>query len=270
MRRLSIAAMCWMLGMACFSAGWSDDFQQTYQEALPETASIVTLDQAEKASTEATPASPETAQPPAWSSQQQTMADVMAKMMQLSQQVMNYQESLNHRVDTLQDRDQQIQNHMEQLEQVMQLFTQQLKSLRDQSDAGVEKATSPVSVSFSWGQIWRELSLWLWGVGGLFTGILLVGLGVLWGRSKQRSFSQQESVSSASALPQKQSTKNEYDFMSSKEAVPAKLDLARAYMAMDDTAAAVRVLQEVLASGDEVHQAMAKTLLDELKQTIDG
>jgi len=47
--------------------------------------------------------------------------------------------------------------------------------------------------------------------------------------------------------------------------VGTKLDLARAYLGMDDTAAARRMLDEVLEEGDEAQKQEAQSLLDELR-----
>jgi FimV-like protein len=56
-------------------------------------------------------------------------------------------------------------------------------------------------------------------------------------------------------------TEKEYDFMNSQEAIPAKLDLARAYIAMEDFGAAKQVLKEVLQQGNSREQLQAKQLL---------
>lgn len=59
--------------------------------------------------------------------------------------------------------------------------------------------------------------------------------------------------------------KDEYDFMGSNEGIPAKLDLARAYIDMQDHVAAKQVLQEILSQGDSAQQAAAQALLKTLK-----
>ena len=57
---------------------------------------------------------------------------------------------------------------------------------------------------------------------------------------------------------------DEYDFLGSEEGIPAKLDLARAYIAMEDIPAAKTVLQEVVAQGNHEQRQQARTLLNEL------
>jgi len=62
-------------------------------------------------------------------------------------------------------------------------------------------------------------------------------------------------------LSEENDTRDEYDFMSTEQAIPAKLDLARAYMDMGDPNAAKKVLQEVVLKGDETQVHEAKQLI---------
>jgi FimV-like protein len=59
-------------------------------------------------------------------------------------------------------------------------------------------------------------------------------------------------------------TSDEYDFMNSDEAIPAKLDLARAYMAMEDYKSASKVLSQVKKNGNEEQKAEAKEMFDKI------
>ena len=61
------------------------------------------------------------------------------------------------------------------------------------------------------------------------------------------------------------SEEGDYDYMSTDEAIPAKLDLARAYIDMEDFAAAKEVLQEVLKQGDQGQRNEAQLLLAKLR-----
>ena len=54
---------------------------------------------------------------------------------------------------------------------------------------------------------------------------------------------------------------SEYDYMGSDEAIPAKLDLARAYMDMGEGNTAQVILEEVLKKGNNDQQAEAFGLL---------
>lgn len=56
-------------------------------------------------------------------------------------------------------------------------------------------------------------------------------------------------------------SEKEYDFMNSREAVPVKLDLARAYLDMGENDSAREVLKAVLEQGNEEQCAQARELL---------
>jgi FimV-like protein len=59
----------------------------------------------------------------------------------------------------------------------------------------------------------------------------------------------------------KQDHKSDYDYLSTKEALPAKLDLARSYIVMEDFQSARCVLLEIIKDGDEAQKTAAAVLL---------
>jgi len=108
--------------------------------------------------------------------------------------------------------------------------------------------------------------------GGLIGLGLLMMLWLYWQQGKQ------EVRASAPALPtlpperfnEEDDGEGEYDFMNTDEALPAKLDLARAYIQMEDIASARSILQDVLEHGDEVQQQEAQSLLAQIDPDIDA
>ncbi len=61
---------------------------------------------------------------------------------------------------------------------------------------------------------------------------------------------------------------DEYDFMHSQEGIPARLDLARAYIGMDDHESAKEVLMAILQDQpNSAYQEQAQTMLNELDNT---
>lgn len=62
--------------------------------------------------------------------------------------------------------------------------------------------------------------------------------------------------------PSTEASQGEYDLMNSTEGIPAKLNLARAYIEMENKGEAHNILQEVLKQGNEAQQKEAKILLD--------
>jgi FimV-like protein len=59
--------------------------------------------------------------------------------------------------------------------------------------------------------------------------------------------------------------KDEYDFMNSDEGIAAKLDLARAYIDMEDHESARWVLKDVIAKGNAGEKKQAKQLMESIK-----
>jgi len=60
----------------------------------------------------------------------------------------------------------------------------------------------------------------------------------------------------------------EFDYMNSPEALPAKLDLARAYIQMEDNQEARKILREVLEKGDKAQIKQAHDLLNQLSEKV--
>jgi len=58
---------------------------------------------------------------------------------------------------------------------------------------------------------------------------------------------------------------DEYDFINSTEGIPAKLDLARAYIDMDNVDSALTILKEILTEGNEEQKKIAQTLVESIK-----
>ena len=96
---------------------------------------------------------------------------------------------------------------------------------------------------------------WLWYLLGLFA---LLSLLAIWLFGAEKST---ETVSPPSAESQQ-----EYDFMGSPEGVSAKLDLARAYLAMQDFSQMKNVLSEVLSKGNVEQRETAQSLLKQMPE----
>lgn len=89
--------------------------------------------------------------------------------------------------------------------------------------------------------------------------IFMLGFGVVLGR-----FVRRRSPVVAHNRPEKEDTKGDYDFMGTAEAIPAKLDLARSYMAMNDYEQAGWVLKTVLEKGNKEQRAEAQMLMNKM------
>lgn len=102
-------------------------------------------------------------------------------------------------------------------------------------------------------------------------GVLLGTVGFLIGRTRRKSKTTVLSVALQTAIvhgevtpSEDQEIKTEYDYMGTNGAIPAMVDLARSYLAMDKMTEAKVVLEKVLLRGDKMQRQEAKTLLDEI------
>lgn len=118
-------------------------------------------------------------------------------------------------------------------------------------------------------QLQQQTAQLQYSVYGLSALIILLALLLLVRRNKkarQAKISAAIGAASGSAKTIKieDDTQSEYDFMGSSEGIPAKLDLARAYIAMEDFTAARETLAEILGEGSEEHRLEAKELLNKI------
>ena len=90
--------------------------------------------------------------------------------------------------------------------------------------------------------------------------VILMGSGMLIGRLLRRDQPPVVAVKNAD------DTKAEYDFMGTNEAIPAKLDLARSYMAMENYEDARAELKIVLQKGNEEQRMVAESLIHKINK----
>ena len=56
----------------------------------------------------------------------------------------------------------------------------------------------------------------------------------------------------------------EFDFLASSEAIPAKFNLVEAYIQMNDVESATKVLSEIIAHGNKLQRTQALSMLDDI------
>jgi len=98
--------------------------------------------------------------------------------------------------------------------------------------------------------------------GGLITVGLLMIFWLYWQQSKQQR--QAPLPVFPETFDDDDEENSEYDFMNTEEALPAKLDLARAYIQMEDLDSAKSILHDILEHGDKPQQQEAQSLLDQI------
>lgn len=202
------------------------------------------------ASTTSTPAAP--------------TADLQAQLSKLKQSNLVFQQQAGQRIAGLVEKDVQLEAKLSQLGQVLSMLSQEVNQLGAQikkaqtalgSDAPASKS-APIKMTGEASQ-WTQYTQY-----GIFGLLVLVVILLLF----RRGSGSKPLQTSSDQFDTKNSDdiKDEYDFMGSDEATPAKLDLARAYLAMEDYKAAKKVLDQVMKTGDDKQRTEARKMLSKI------
>ena len=192
--------------------------------------------------------------------------DVNSRLTQFTQSYLLAQQESKQELALLEQKTVALQAEVEQLMTVLKAMSQQVEQLTAQSGS-YEKRLMQLADSSFFQNLLAKLNGYLGNSNNslllLAVLVLLIFLWLLLRLNKKRArvkmMEQAQDVQH-----QEDDTKNEYDFMGSSEGVPAQLDLARAYIAMENYKAAEGVLKQVIAKGDESQKKQAHDLLDKL------
>lgn len=148
------------------------------------------------------------------------------------------------------------------LTEKLEMFSQKIISLSDEIIQLKQQAD----------QFRQQISQLQYTVYGLAALVVLLAL-LSMARRPKKTAKNKTAAASAKQTPDtgktikiEDDTAGEYDFMGSSEGIPAKLDLARAYIAMEDFTAARETLAEILGEGSEEHRQEARSLLKKINQ----
>ena len=172
----------------------------------------------------------------------------------LAQNTLNYEQQTNQKIQELVDSNHAMGAAIQSLMQNVMVLQQ-----KDGESSSVTGATG-----FLHGFRNPEAQGFLLGAGA----ILLLGTGILLGRFlRARSRIKMVPVSTVPSAPASKApevSEAEYDFMSTSQAIPAKLDLARSYIAMNDLEQARTILKTVIEKGNDLQRTEAGQLLQKL------
>jgi FimV-like protein len=191
----------------------------------------------------------------------QQSAVLQAELTQLNQNNLLYQQKTDARLEDIAEKNQAMQTQLQQLTQALTLLNQEVMALK-QMNAAMQQATQSNSVVAH--VQWLDALKNKLGTLGMIV-LVLVVLGLLtwmaWPRRRPKKQSPQPVAEKTTLVPDDlDDTKVEYDYMGSNESIPAKLNLARAYVAMEDYSAARKVLNEVAQAGSREQQQQAEEL----------
>lgn len=187
-----------------------------------------------------------------------------------------YRQSVDHRIAGLNSQMQQAQLQLKKLSEAMLLLNQEVFKLSKQN-VGVTASDRLMPVAsvmpskpadVSWVKLLQD-RLGFYGF-YILLGVVILALAVAaWSflpSSKKRAALEVKANKAVSPIEMEDDTQGEYDYMGSDESMPAKLNLARAYIAMEDYKAAKKVIKEVLSSGDAAQSQQAHDLLEKIAQ----
>lgn len=192
-------------------------------------------------------------------------ADLQAQLSKLKQSNLVFQQQAGQRIAGLVEKDVQLEAKLSQLGQVLSMLSQEVNQLGGQikkaqtalgSDAPASK-TAPIKMTGEASQ-WTQYTQY--GIFGLLVLVVILLLFRRGGGSSKPSQAPSDQFDTKNS----DDIKDEYDFMGSDEATPAKLDLARAYLAMEDYKAAKKVLDQVMKTGDDKQRTEARKMLSKI------
>lgn len=185
--------------------------------------------------------------------------ELESQMSQLNQAALLYQQDTDQKIENLTSQNEALKSKMTKLTEALLMINQQLGQIVPAPASQVNSTSQDIHQKTQSDSMGFFQTLHLPSAAKYFAFALLIILVVLTALVLLRRKTQKAAVSNAH-----DDTEDEYDFMGSREAIPAKLDLARAYLDMDDTVAAHKVLKEVLREGDGDQQKTASDLLKKI------
>ena len=191
------------------------------------------------------------------------MAEMREKLADLTQSILLTQQRMNDQILFLDKKTTAMQEEIQQLMQVIKTL-KQAEGAPEISAVGAEASRLSVmpwhDLTARWMQSFKEEYL-VYGTAvilGLLVALLFMAF------AKKKPFQQPSSSPKTASVEKKDDTESEYDFMGSAESIPAKLDLARAYVAMEDYVSAQAVLKHVFAEGNPQQKQEAQDLLNNM------
>ncbi len=191
---------------------------------------------------------------------------LQAELVQLNQNNLQFQQQTDERLIELATKNQQLQQQLHQLTEALGLLNQELQRIKKMNGDFSSIQNHPIASESARVSIIRTFANWLeqkigsFGLNVTLTVAILVLFLIVWAtwpRGKKKT-------ALLTASFDDPDTKDEYDYMGSAESIPAKLNLARTYIAMEDFISARKVLGEVFELGNTNQREEADNLLKAL------
>lgn len=179
-------------------------------------------------------------------------ADALAagQAAQASQDNLTFQQQASQRLTNLEDSNRAMSSAVMNINQNIAVLQQQMTTLNS-ARAGSEQHDFLTFMTKAGDAGYLNL---------MAAAVILLGSGMMIGRLLRRDNPSAQSIKNAD------DTNTEYDFMATTEAIPAKLDLARSYMAMGNYEDARLALKVALQKGNEEQRMVAESLMHKINK----
>lgn len=181
-----------------------------------------------------------------------TIAELQGQLLATQEDLKAYKREMNDRLVTLEQQNSAMQLQISHAEQMLSSLTQQMVNVSKQ----ISTISNENNLFAQFKTILPKSKAGWWIIWGVFFSIVL--LWMPW--SSKKVVEHKEPM-----LSNSEDHEDEYDYMNSEEAIPAKLDLARTYIDMDDPNSAKQILKDVLDKGNEAEKKRAQQLLSMIK-----
>ncbi|WP_157843768.1 FimV/HubP family polar landmark protein [Candidatus Coxiella mudrowiae] len=197
-----------------------------------------------------------------------SVSGLQGKLAQLNQNNLQFQQQTDEQLITLSSNVQLLQQRLQNLEKAITLLNQELIQLKHATKSELSTSQTQglkLSIAAWVTSLKKELgpSGFQMLIGGAII-ILLLLTWICWPNQKKNQGNNREMRKDNLSGESVGDTEEEYDYMGSSESIPAKINLARTYIAMEDQEAARRVLKQVLQSGNKEQRKEAEELLKDL------
>lgn len=189
---------------------------------------------------------------------QQEIADLNQQIKEMKQQTDNRLTNLEVSHDSIHHQLNGVANRVNAIFNTVALHGESINKLVDDMNHTILKRKHMTQIALSLSEII---------LGSIVVILLAMIVGLTYSLFRQKP--------SPQTSPKPQKTKplddeeDEYDFINSAEGIPAKLNLARAYIEMENRESALKILEEVLAEGSQEHKNLATKLIKYIKTPIE-
>jgi FimV-like protein len=198
-------------------------------------------------------------------------------VIQLNKTVMQLQQQINSNVSALKQESFALSERVQNLEVVARLLSVEIQALKKTQPQHLSQGPNPSPSSNTESLAWFKTTyqkvytffamqtMRFWIIVSILVVLVLLILG-FFSRPHSKTSNQQSADKNNHELKTQPDEEGEYDYMSSRDAIPAKFDLANAYIQMGNKKEATHVLEDILKIGTEEEKQKAQALLQKIQK----